>query len=60
MEAALRVEKLWDEISHKYALNTLCGYLSETLQGERGHRIFQKISLLHSTAVSANREAQLS
>jgi len=51
LDAALRMEELWDEASHKYGLNTLCGYLSGTLEGEKGHKIFQKISSLHATPV---------
>jgi DNA-binding NarL/FixJ family response regulator len=60
LDAALQVERLWDEVSHKYGLNTMCGYLSGTLQGEKGDRIFQKISSLHSTAVPYNCVAQFS
>jgi len=51
LDAALRVEELWDEASHKYGLNTSCGYLSGTLQGEKGHQIFQEISSIHSTVI---------
>ena len=59
LDAALRVEKLWDEVSHKLGVKTLCGYLSGTLQGEKGRQIFQKISSLHSNAVPSVCEAQL-
>ena len=51
LDAALRVEELWDEVSHKYGLNTLCGYLSGTLEGEKGRQIFQEISSIHSTVI---------
>ena len=54
LDAALRVEELWDEVSHKYRLNSLCGYLSATLQSEKGHQIFQKISSVHSTPIPHN------
>lgn len=60
LDAALRVEELWDEASHRYGLNTLCGYLSGTLEGEKGHQIFQKISSLHATAVPCVSALQLS
>lgn len=60
LDAALRVEELWDEVSHKYGLNSLCGYLSRTLQGEKGHQIFQKISSVHSTPIPYNHAVQLS
>lgn len=59
-DAAVRVEELWDEASHKYGLDTLCGYLSGTLEGEKGHQMFQRISSLHSTAVPCESALQLS
>ena len=60
LDAALRVEELWDQASHKYGLNTLCGYLSGTLEGGKGHQIFQRISSLHSNAVPCASALQLS
>ena len=60
LDAALRMEELWDEASHKYGLSTLCGYLSRTLRVEKGHHIFQKISSLHATAVPETSEVPLS
>ncbi len=60
LDAALRVEELWDEVSHKYGLNSLCGYLSGTLEGKKGHQIFQKISSVHSTVIPYNHGVQLS
>ena len=60
LDAALRVEELWDEAAHKYGLNTLCGYLSGTLQGQKGHPIFRKITSLHAPAVPCTSAAALS
>lgn len=60
LDAALRVEELWDEAAHKYGLNTLCGYLSGALEDEQGHEIFQKISSLHSAAVPCASALQMS
>lgn len=52
LDAALRVEELWDEASHKFGLNTLCGYISRGLQGEREQGIFQRICAVHSDVIS--------
>ena len=51
LDVALRVEELWDEVSHKYRVNTLCGYLSGSLPADKGHPILQKICSLHSTVI---------
>ena len=51
LDVALRVEELWDEASLKHGLNTLCGYLSGTLEGEKGHQKFQEISSIHSAVI---------
>ena len=52
LDAALRVEELWDEASRKYALSTLCGYPSEDLHDEKTHQMFKTICSVHSTVVS--------
>ena len=52
LDDALRVEELWDEVSHKFGLSTLCGYISRGLQGEREHGIFQRICAVHSAVIS--------
>jgi len=51
LDVALRVEELWDEAALKHGLNTLCGYLSGTLEGEKGHQKFQEISSIHSAVI---------
>lgn len=51
LDAALRVEELWDAAVHKYGLSTLCGYISRSLQGEREKHIFQRICALHSAVI---------
>lgn len=48
LEAALRLEELWDLVSHQYGLKTLCGYISGSLQGQEDQRIFQAICSIHS------------
>lgn len=47
-DAALRLEELWDAISHQYELKTLCGYIDGSLQEQENERIFQAISSFHS------------
>ncbi len=51
LDAALRVEELWDAAIHKYGLSTLCGYISRSLPGEREQRIFQRICDVHSAVI---------
>lgn len=50
--AALRVERVWEEACRKYGIKTLCGYLSGVLQTEKDHSTFQAICAVHSTVVS--------
>lgn len=59
LEAALRVEELWDAASHKYGLCTLCGYVSGNFQGQEDQRIFQRICSLHSPVIHYHRGPQL-
>jgi len=54
LDAALRVEELWEATSHKYGLGTLCGYISGGLQGDKDQRIFQAICSVHSTVIRNN------
>jgi DNA-binding NarL/FixJ family response regulator len=59
LEAALRLEELWDAASRKYGLDMLCGYLTGSLQRENGQQIFEALSSLHSNVISHNRDAQI-
>lgn len=52
LDAALRIEELWDAAIHKYGLSTLCGYISRGLQGEKEQRLFQRICAVHSAVIS--------
>ena len=58
LDAALRVEELWDEVSQKHGLSTLCGYVSGDLQREEHQRIFQAICSHHSIAPHYERSRQ--
>lgn len=59
LNAALRVEELWEAAVRKYGLSTLCGYISRSLQGEREHGIFQRICAVHSAVIPCKHGAQL-
>ena len=58
-DAALRVEELWDAVSHQYGVCTLCGYISENLQGQGDQSTFKSIRSLHSIATHYDRSTQL-
>jgi DNA-binding NarL/FixJ family response regulator len=47
VDAALRVEQLWDEVARIYGIEIFCGYALTSFQGDR--RVFQKICAEHST-----------
>ena len=51
LEAALRMEELWDAVAHKFGLNTLCGYVARKLHGREENRIMQAICALHSRVI---------
>jgi hypothetical protein len=47
-EAAIQVEKLGNQLTKTYDLDTLCGYSVSSVQGGMGSRIFQRICAEHS------------
>jgi DNA-binding NarL/FixJ family response regulator len=51
LDAALRVEELWNAAVHKFGLSTLCGYISRSLQGEREQQMFQRVCAAHSAVI---------
>jgi len=59
LEAALRVEELWEAFSHQFGLRTLCGYVSGNLQGQEDQRLFRKICSVHSMVIQDELSAQL-
>lgn len=59
LDAALRMEQLWDAVVHKYGLSTLCGYVTRCFQGSEKRRIMQAICAVHSTVVPQNFNPQL-
>ena len=52
VDAAIRVEHLWDEIARRYDVDILCGYPLGGLQGEMGSHMFGKICAEHSAVHS--------
>lgn len=48
MEAAIRVEHLWDEIAIAHNIDILCGYSLSSFQGGVGSYAFEKICSAHS------------
>jgi DNA-binding NarL/FixJ family response regulator len=59
LNAALRVEELWDAASRQYGLRILCGYVSGNFQEQEDQRIFQRICSLHSIVTHYSGSAQL-
>jgi DNA-binding response OmpR family regulator len=47
-EAAIQVEKLGNQLTKTYDLDTLCGYSVSSIQGGMASRIFQRICAEHS------------
>lgn len=46
--AAIQVEKMWDEIARTYRVDTLCGYVSTTLDRDMYRQEFNHICAAHS------------
>lgn len=59
LDAALRLEKLWDAVCHQYGLRILCGYLSGSLCKQEDQEKFQAICSLHSQVTHYDQSAQL-
>lgn len=51
-EGAMRLEHLWDEITRRYGVHTLCVYLLATSQRKQGNPIFERICAEHSAIYS--------
>jgi CheY-like chemotaxis protein len=48
VEAAIRLERLWNEVAKTYDVDILCGYPLASFQNGVGKEIFQKICAEHS------------
>jgi DNA-binding NarL/FixJ family response regulator len=51
-QAAIQLERLWDEIAKSYGLNVLCAYSLVSFQGGVGSYIFEKLCSEHSAFYS--------
>jgi CheY-like chemotaxis protein len=49
-DAAIELEKLWDEVAASNKLNILCGYSLASFRGETGSQVLTKICAEHSAA----------
>jgi len=47
-EGAIALEHLWDEITRRYGVHTLCGYLSSAFPNRESDPIFERICAEHS------------
>jgi DNA-binding NarL/FixJ family response regulator len=47
-EGAIRLERLWDQITRGYGVHTLCGYLSSAFPHHEADPVFQRICAEHS------------
>jgi DNA-binding NarL/FixJ family response regulator len=48
-EAAVQLERLWDEIARKYHINILCGYRLNSSDGEQESEFYGRICAEHSS-----------
>lgn len=53
-EGAITLERLWDEITRGYGVQTLCGYLSNVFPEHEADPVFQRICAVHSAVVDGN------
>jgi DNA-binding NarL/FixJ family response regulator len=51
-DAALRLEKLWNQLAKTYEIDLLCGYAMSTRRGEKHDHVFQSICAEHSAVYS--------
>jgi len=51
-DAAIQVERLFDEIARKHEVNILCGYVLNSFQREEESQVFQRICEEHSAVYS--------
>jgi CheY-like chemotaxis protein len=51
-EGAIKLERLWDEITRGYGVHTLCGYMSSAFPHHEGDTVFQRICAEHSAVHS--------
>jgi hypothetical protein len=47
-EGAIKLEHMWDEITRRYGVHTLCGYLSSAFPNKESSPILEAICAEHS------------
>jgi CheY-like chemotaxis protein len=52
VDAAIRLEQLFDEVGNAFGLDILCGYALSGFRGEEDEHVFQSICAAHSAASS--------
>jgi DNA-binding NarL/FixJ family response regulator len=52
MDAAIQLEHLWDEITKKYDVDVLCGYVLTNFQADHQNHLRQRICAEHSAVLS--------
>jgi transcriptional regulator with XRE-family HTH domain len=51
LEAAIQLERLWDEVAGSHDIDILCGYVLGGHQSKEDRQIFQRICLEHSSHI---------
>ena len=52
VDAAIRLEQLWDEVGKTVGVDILCGYALSSFHGEKDEHVFQSICAEHSAVYS--------
>jgi hypothetical protein len=52
VDAAIRLEQLWDDVGKTFEVDILCGYPLSSFHGEEDEHVFQSICAEHSAANS--------
>ena len=52
-DAAVRLEQLWDALAHAHEVDTVCGYLLDTMSDEDQRKVFRRICAEHTAVYSA-------
>jgi len=52
VDAAIRLEQLWDQIASTYRVDSFCGYALSSFHGEKDQDVFQSICAEHSAVYS--------
>jgi DNA-binding NarL/FixJ family response regulator len=52
VDAAIRLEQLWDEVGKTFGVDILCGYALSSFHGEEDEHVFQSICAEHSAVYS--------